>query len=112
MPEPSKPTRRIWRGAEIAELCKHFDHKTKTLHGANLTRFSQEEVVDKLIDLGLVEKPAKATLSQDSRDSVDAFIDVAIVKTLAEPERTLAARYAIKQLSALLPKRTPKAVAE
>ena len=90
---PVKTKRKNWTQVQVAHLVRrHLEN----------TPVSAEETA-KLVELGLVQKPGKPSLTNASQSTVEDFL--ASLKTFAEPQRTLSARYAIKALTALLPKK-------
>ena len=93
--------RKSWTQANVAALVTAF-HTPK---GPGTSDFSERDVA-KLIELGLVAKPQKPTLTEDAHAIVDKA--VGSIHHLPEPQRTLALRHAIKSLQAFLPKREPK----
>lgn len=104
LPKPLAVRRKprvAWTQAEVAALVTAF-HTPKGLGTAD---FSERDTA-KLIELGLMDKPAKAVLTNEGRDTIDEFVRE--VGTLPEWLRPLAARYAIKRFQELLPKRAPK----
>jgi len=90
-----KAKRKGWTQLQVAGLV-HRHAKGETV---------SDEEREKLIDLGLVAKPQKASLSVATSAEVDEGV-LGLYDALVEPERTLAIRYAIKALTALLPKRS------
>lgn len=97
--------RAVWTQAEVATLVAGFDARTGAI-GAMPVRFSRDEAVAKLIALGLVAKPEKASLTVGERESVELVLHD--FTDWAEPARTLAIRHALKTLQGLLPKRVAK----
>jgi hypothetical protein len=61
----------------------------------------------KLVELGMRRKPERPTLIPAFQGLVDEALTAALDE-LPEPQRALAIRYAIKALTALLPKRVAK----
>ena len=92
----AKKPRSSWTQAEVADLVKRFV-SGEELSGAECT---------KLEDLGMMEKPAKPTLTNAVK--VQADHAVSYFEDMPKEQKALAIRYAIKALSALLPKRAPK----
>jgi hypothetical protein len=93
---PQKPKRKSWTQAEVVALVLRYQ-ETGTVTG---------EEQAKLTELGIIPKPTKVTLTR----AVEAQADhaVAYFEDMPEGQKALAIRYAIKALSALLPKRAPK----
>lgn len=101
--KPVKAKRKAWTQAEVASLVRSLNTDVPDTWALNHTR---DEAEAKLIELGIISKPAKPELSEIERD----ILKNAIVDMLYEedPTRTLQIRYAIKSLQALLPKREPR----
>lgn len=102
-----------WTHQEVSVLTRlhglHGDspeglHKT----AKSFEHHSPADVRAKMIDLGLIAKPVKPALDASHEAAIDADLSF---RKWDEPHRTLAIRYAIKSLQAMLPKRAPKAVA-
>jgi hypothetical protein len=103
-PKAARKPRASWTQADVAQLAAAHAVGARPLligdHGA-------EACTAKLIELGLLEKTTyKVVLSDDQRFEVDGSLEG--FTGWDEPQRTLAVRYAIKALSALLPKRAAK----
>jgi len=100
MPETlEKPKRKSWTQSDVAALVQLF-----MIGGIGTIVAASDRA--KLIELGLIAKPEKPALDEEHQQYVDDFVigfDV-----LKDPQATLAIRYAIKSLQALLPKRAPK----
>jgi hypothetical protein len=103
----------VWSQQEISVLTKlhllHGDtpeglHKTEK----SFERHTPTDVRAKLVELELMPKPAKPALSPNESDIVNKAILTFV--EWKEPQKTLAVRYAIETLQAMLPKRAPKAV--
>lgn len=94
-----------WLHAEIAVLAR--EHAKNPDHLPHFDRHTPADTRDKAIELGLIEKQVKPELTADQIKTVDD--DLSSLREWIEPQRTLAIRYAIAQLTALLPKRSPKA---
>jgi hypothetical protein len=97
-----KPTRRAWKQAEVAVLVTAF-HKGDM--APRLDR-SAAEAEAKLIELGLLSKPEKTAITQDDIEGVDQVIRSMF--EYDEARRVLVARYLIKRLGELLPKRVKR----
>lgn len=98
----AKAKRRGWTQAQVAELVR--SHTSGVMVSHDLLPFSGDERVAKLVELGLVAKPSKPTL--EDHNKVKPMNLVGDLEKLPEPQRTLAVRYAIRSLQALLPKRS------
>jgi hypothetical protein len=92
----AKTPRKSWTQAEVVALVLRYQ-ETGTVTG---------EEQAKLISLGILTRPEKAALTNEEREATDSVLG--FFERSGEPQRTLAIRYAIKALSALLPKRAPK----
>lgn len=104
--EVPKRTRRPWRGSEIAVLVQHFTHGGLDATLKSYPPGEHHRVRAKLVELGLVEKAPKPTLTDDSKRFVDKFIVAMKGELPHDPtQAVLVARYAIKELAALLPQR-------
>lgn len=104
--DPTKYKRRPWTGAQIAVLTQHFCHGglEKTL--AAYPAAEHHRVRAKLVELGLVPKAPKPTLSLGLKKQADGYVEDLKREAKADPTQAiLAARYAIKELAALLPQR-------
>jgi hypothetical protein len=66
-----------------------------------------DEVEAKLLELALIPKKEKPSLSALEQDDLDSAIK-AMLDDFAEPQYSLAIRYAIKTLTECLPKRVAK----
>jgi hypothetical protein len=111
MPRKSPLT---WSHQEVGVLGKLHQLHGDTPDGLHKTEKSFErhtptDVRAKLVELGLMEKPQKPTLTEVETADVDATLER--ITAMVEPHRTLAIRYAIDSLKALLPKRAAKAPA-
>jgi len=103
----AKKARKNWTQAEVGAFVSAFVERGKAVvRGDYPERFSADEAAGKLRELGLLEKPSKPILMTSDREIVDDAIADMLYE--AEPERTLQIRYAIKALTALLPKRVTK----
>ena len=103
---PTKTRRKSWTQAEVAELVTHFHTALVGSPAGAYGERSAAEVNAKLIELGLLEKPEKPTLPDDYRKDIDDAL--AVIADSHEPMRTLAIRYTLRSLKALLPKRPSK----
>jgi hypothetical protein len=98
-----KRSRASWTGTQIA-LLVHTHLSGLPYHSDS--GHTPTECEAKLIALGIVAKPKKASLGVPAQSLVDEALSV--FDEFEDPERTLAIRYAIKALTALLPKRVAK----
>jgi hypothetical protein len=81
-------------------------HKTEK----SFERHTPAAVRAKMIELEMIEKPVKLALTDDEEAAIREDITDAVTSEVVPVEkRTLAVRYAISELQALLPKRAPKA---
>jgi len=110
-PKPARKPRATWTHVEVANLLTDFHHgglenvekRADPLNSDRYGLHDAESAKAKLIELGLVAKPEKPVLDASLANGVDKW--VTIVGEFIEPQRTLAARYAIAKLRELLSKR-------
>lgn len=92
--------RSVWSQAEVARLLTaHVEGREEWVAVGR----PAAECRAKLIELGLVQREPKPVLAEGHRRSLDEMAYK--LGALAEPQRTLAVRYAVSSLRALLPKR-------
>jgi hypothetical protein len=106
----------VWSHQEISVLTKLHGLHGDTPEGLHKTEKSFErhtptDVRAKLIELEMLPKPVKPTLTAVEKTQIEEVLDQSIDKRWDEPRRTLAIRFAISSLSGMLPKRAPKAPA-
>lgn len=99
----AKKTRNSWTQGEVAALVHGFASRQNYLGTRTPT-----EVEAKLLELGLIPKAEKPGLTPEQMEEIDTSIESRTWQFWDEPQRTLAVRYAIKSLQALLPKRPAK----
>lgn len=106
-PEPKPVKKRVsWTQAEVVALVQSHAKSPANLADLSAPGRTHAECVAKVIALGLVAKPEKAALEAGTRTIADHALSYFV--DLDEPQLTLAIRYAIKSLQALLPKRPAK----
>lgn len=106
-PEPKPVKKRVsWTQAEVVALVQSHAKSPANLADLSAPGRTHAECVAKVIALGLVAKPEKAELTLHQT----ATIDGALLEFIEwdEPQLTLALRYALKNLQAMLPKRPAK----
>lgn len=106
-PLTARKPRATWTHAQVAALVKDVADAGPPPAPITAYGHTADEVTAKLIELGLIPKPEKVALNAQTKKNLDAL--TANVAELAEPQRTLAARYTIAALRELLPTRAPKA---
>ena len=99
-----KAVRKTWTQAHVALLVR--EHAGAGSADAEKLPFTVDERRAKLIELGLVARDPRPVLHEDLRSQLTVYVER--MGALAEPQRTLAVRYAIRSLQALLPKRGAK----
>ena len=99
--KPAKTKRVGWSQLQVAELVAVYS----TGRGVGpVAGFTAEQCRAKLIELGIIQRAPKPVLSDAAKVVIDKALHDA-VDIREEPDRSLAARYAIKRLQELLPKR-------
>jgi hypothetical protein len=97
----AKRVRKSWTQAEVAGLVHGFASR-KNYEGPR----PGDEVEAKLLELGLIPKKEKPSLSAIEQGEIDDMLDY--FRAVDGNHPTLAIRYALKHLQSLLPKRVAK----
>lgn len=107
-PEPKPVKKRVsWTQAEVVALVQSHAKSPANLADLSAPGRTHAECVAKVIALGLVEKPQKATLDADKlADTHTRLAD--LFEEYVPEQREMAVRHVIKELQSMLPKRPAK----